>query len=99
MAAPLRREATRLEATRALTHQAAWLLNQSHPTVDLAVSMAKAHAAAAAQSVAADVLQLHGGVGQMEESPVPRYYRDVAGFSIGAGTSEIMREIIARAFV
>jgi citronellyl-CoA dehydrogenase len=33
----------------------------------------------------------------MEESPIPRYYRDVAGFSVGAGTSEIMRELIARA--
>jgi citronellyl-CoA dehydrogenase len=35
----------------------------------------------------------------MEESPVPRYYRDVAAFGIGAGTSEVMRELIARALV
>lgn len=91
--------ATRLEATRLLTYQAADLLNRRHPTAEVAVSMAKLHAAAAVQSVAAEVLQLHGGFGQMEESPVPRYYRDVAGFSIGAGTSEIMRELIARAVV
>ena len=65
----------------------------------MAVSMAKLHAAAAVQSVAAEVLQLHGGYGQIEESPIPRYYRDVAGFSIGAGTSEIMREIISRALL
>jgi len=89
--------ATRLEATRLLAYQAAALLNQRHPTAEIAVSMAKLHAAAAVQFVAAEVLQLHGGFGQMEESPVPRYYRDVAGFSIGAGTSEIMREVIARA--
>lgn len=91
--------ATRLEATRLLAYQAADLLNRRHPTAEIAVSMAKLHAASAVQSVAAEVLQLHGGFGQMEESPVPRYYRDVAGFSIGAGTSEIMREIISRAIL
>ena len=91
--------ATKLEATRLLTHQAARLLSDGDPAGDIAVSMAKLHAADAVQSVAAEVLQVHGGFGQMEESPVPRYYRDVAGFSIGAGTSEIMRELIARALV
>ena len=89
--------ATRLEATRLLAHQAARLLSDQDPAGDMAVSMAKLHAADAVQSVAAEVLQLHGGFGQMEESPIPRYYRDVAGFSVGAGTSEIMRELIARA--
>lgn len=89
--------ATRLEATRLLTYQAADLLNRRDPAAESAVSMAKLAAAQAAQFVAAEVLQLHGGFGQMEESPVPRYYRDVAGFSVGAGTSEIMRELIARA--
>jgi citronellyl-CoA dehydrogenase len=88
--------ATQLEATRALTYQAARLLSDADPGGDLAVSMAKLHGAAAVQAVAAEILQLHGGHGQIEESPIPRYYRDVAGFSIGAGTSEIMREIISR---
>jgi citronellyl-CoA dehydrogenase len=91
--------ATGLEATRALTYQAARLLSDCDPAADMAVSMAKLHAADAVQSVAAEVLQLHGGYGQIEESPIPRYYRDVAGFSIGAGTSEIMREIISRSLV
>jgi citronellyl-CoA dehydrogenase len=91
--------ATRLEATRALTYQAARLLSDHDPGGDIAVSMAKLHAASAVQSVAAEVLQLHGGYGQIEESPIPRYYRDVAGFSIGAGTSEIMREIISRSLL
>lgn len=90
---------TRLEATRLLTYQAADLLDRGHPASESAVAMAKVDAAAAAQFVAAEVLQLHGGFGQMEESPIPRYYRDVAGFSIGAGTSEIQREIIARALI
>ncbi len=89
--------ATQLEATRCLNYHAARLLSDRDPTADMVVSMAKLHAASAVQSVASEVLQLHGGYGQMEESPVPRYYRDVAGFSIGAGTSEIMREIISRA--
>ncbi len=91
--------ATKCEATRLLSHQAARLLSDNHPAGDLAVSMAKLHAAEAVQFVAAEVLQLHGGFGQMEESPIPRYYRDVAGFSIGAGTSEIMRELIARSLI
>jgi citronellyl-CoA dehydrogenase len=91
--------ATRLEATRALAYQAARLLSDGDPAADMAVSMAKLHAAASVQSVAAEVLQLHGGYGQIEESPIPRYYRDVAGFSIGAGTSEIMREIISRSLM
>ena len=91
--------ATKCESTRLLAYQAARLLSDHDPAGDLAVSMAKLHAAEAVQSVAAEVLQLHGGFGQMEESPIPRYYRDVAGFSIGAGTSEIMRELISRSLV
>ncbi len=91
--------ATKLESTRLMAYQAARLLSDRDPAGDLAVSMAKLHAADAVQSVASEILQVHGGFGQMEESPIPRYYRDVAGFSIGAGTSEIMREIISRSLV
>ena len=90
---------TRLEATRLLSYQAADLLDQDDPTGEMAVSAAKLYAAEAVQFVAAEILQLHGGFGQMEESSVPRYFRDVAGFSIGAGTSEIQREIISRALI
>jgi len=88
--------ATRLESTRTLTHHAAHLLSTGDPSAEMAVSMAKLAAAGHVQAVAAEILQLHGGFGQMEESPIPRYYRDVAGFSIGAGTSEVMREIVSR---
>lgn len=91
--------AVRLEAARLLTYQAADLLNRGEPAGDLAVSMAKVEAAASVRVVTSEVLQLHGGFGQMEESPVPRYYRDAAGMSVGAGTSEIMREVIARHLV
>ena len=41
------------------------------------------------------MFQLHGGYANIEEFPICRLYRDVSGFTIGAGTSEIMREIIA----
>ncbi len=91
--------AIRLEAARLLTYQAADMLNRREPAGEIAVSMAKVEAAASVQAVAAEVLQIHGGFGQMEESPVPRYYRDAAAMSVGAGTTEIMREIIARALV
>lgn len=91
--------ATRLESTRQLTYHAADLLSRGEPTGEMAVSMAKLAGAEHVQFVAREILQLHGGFGQMEESPIPRYYRDVAGFSIGAGTSEIMREIISRQLI
>jgi citronellyl-CoA dehydrogenase len=91
--------ATRLESTRHLTYHAADLLSKGHPSGEMAVSMAKLAAAEHVQAVTAEIMQLHGGFGQMEESPIPRYYRDVAGFSIGAGTSEIMCEIISRQLI
>lgn len=89
--------ATRLEATRLLAYQAADLLSRRDPAGEISVSMAKLFAAESVRHVAAEVQQMHGGFGQIEESPVPRYYRDVAAFGTGAGTSEIMRELIARA--
>ena len=63
--------ATRLETTRLLAYQAADLLDRAHPGGEIAVSMAKVHAAASVQFVAAEILQLHGGYGQIEESPIP----------------------------
>ena len=91
--------ATRLEASRQLTYHAAYLLDRQDPAASTAVAMAKLFSAGSLQSVASEMLQIHGGFGQMEESPLPRYYRDAAGFSVGAGTSEIMREMIARRLI
>ncbi len=91
--------ATRLEASRQLTYHAAYLLDLRDPAAEATVAMAKLFSAGALQSVASEMLQIHGGFGQMEESPIPRYYRDAAGFSVGAGTSEIMRETIAHRLV
>lgn len=46
--------------------------------------------------VAYDCVQLHGGYGYMEEYPICRWYRDIRASSIYAGTTEIMKTIIAK---
>ena len=90
--------ATRIESARCLTHHAAWLLHNGHPCVR-ECSMAKLVGSEAAKRVADECLQLFGGFGLMEEYPISRYYLDARPGTIVAGTSEIMREIIARILV
>jgi citronellyl-CoA dehydrogenase len=87
---------TTIEATRQLVHWACDRLNRGAPDASLAASMAKLFSCEQVKHVANEVFQLHGGYGFIEEYPICRLYRDVAAFTIGAGTSEIMREIIAR---
>jgi citronellyl-CoA dehydrogenase len=87
---------TTIEATRQLVHWACDRLNRAAPDASLAASMAKLFSCEQVKHVANEVFQLHGGYGFIEEYPICRLYRDVAAFTIGAGTSEIMREIIAR---
>ena len=87
---------TTIEATRQLVHWACDRLNRDAPDASLAASMAKLFSCEQVKHVANEVFQLHGGYGFIEEYPICRLYRDVAAFTIGAGTSEIMREIIAR---
>ncbi|MFQ5401098.1 MAG: acyl-CoA dehydrogenase family protein [Anaerolineae bacterium] len=86
---------TEMEAARQLTYFACDRLNRTG-SAQKEISMAKLYACELVKRVAETVLQLHGGYGYMEEYPVARFYRDVAAFGIGAGTSEIMREIIAK---
>ena len=86
---------TQMEAARQLTYFACERLNRTG-SAQKEVSMAKLYACELVKRVAETVLQLHGGYGYMEEYPVCRFYRDVAAFGIGAGTSEVMREIIAK---
>lgn len=86
---------TQMEAARQLTYFACDRLNRTG-SAQKEISMAKLYACELVKRVAETVLQLHGGYGYMEEYPVARFYRDVAAFGIGAGTSEIMREIIAK---
>lgn len=60
------------------------------------VSMAKAWTGEMANKIAYQCVQLHGGYGFMDEYPISRYYRDVRPFSIFAGTTEIMKQIVAK---
>ena len=58
--------------------------------------MAKLFASEVANRIAYQCVQLHGGYGYIQEFPVERFFRDIRLSPIGGGTSEIMREIIAR---
>src|SRR5262245_58761814 len=87
--------ATELEAARQLTYYAADVLNRGGDC-STEVSMAKLFASEVANRIAYDCLQLHGGYGYIEEFPIERFFRDIRLSPIGGGTSEIMREIIAK---
>jgi alkylation response protein AidB-like acyl-CoA dehydrogenase len=87
--------ATDLEAARALTYDTVWLLQQGEYPVDR-ISMAKIFAAQMVNRVADTCLQIHGGAGYMHEYTVSRAFRDVRLQRIGAGTDEIMNEVIAK---
>ncbi len=86
--------ATELEASRHLVYYCAWLFQKGEYPVK-EISMAKLFTAQAANRVADAALQIHGGYGYMMEYPVQRYWRDIRLSRIGAGTDEIMKEVIA----
>lgn len=90
--------AAELEAARQLTYHAAWLLETSQPAVR-ECSMAKLVATELSKRTADECLQCFGGYGYTEEYPISRYYRDARAGTIVAGTSDIMREIIARIMI
>ena len=87
--------AARLAAVRQLTYHAAWLLDRRQPAV-AECTAAKLLATELAVAVADFALQAHGGFGYMEEAPYARFVRDARAGTIAGGTSEIMREILAR---
>ena len=84
-----------LEAARWLTYRAADLFNRGEPA-QKEISMAKLFACDLAQRVAYDCMQLHGGMGYVIENDVARAWRDVRALTIAGGTSEIMKEIVAK---
>ena len=86
---------TQIMAARQLTYLAVDAAN-SGIRAEKEISMAKLFTANLVKEVANEVLQMHGGYGYMEDYPVCRIYRDVAAFTIGGGTNEVMREIIAK---
>jgi acyl-CoA dehydrogenase len=87
--------ATALMAARQLVYHAARLYAAGEDCIT-EVSMAKLHATEVANRVAYQAVQLHGGYGYMREFPVERFFRDVRLWTIASGTSEIMRDIIAK---
>jgi len=87
--------ATQLEAARALTY-AACLKYEAGEDAIREISMVKLFTAEMVNRVAYDCVQLHGGYGYMREYPIERFARDARLLPIGGGTSEIMREIIAK---
>jgi citronellyl-CoA dehydrogenase len=86
---------TSIEAARWLTYRACDLFNRKEPAVK-EISMAKLFAGDLIQKVVYDCQQFHGGMGYVVETPVARAFRDARLLTIGGGTSEIMKEIIAK---
>jgi short/branched chain acyl-CoA dehydrogenase len=87
--------ATEIEAARGLVHRAAWLKDEGRPFA-LEAAMAKLFTGELSHRVASEALELHGGYGFMEESPIARFYRDQKVLEIGEGTNEVQRMVIAR---
>jgi alkylation response protein AidB-like acyl-CoA dehydrogenase len=87
--------AAEIQAARWMVYYAAWLKGEGRPfTKDAA--MAKLLATEMAEKVCRNVIQIHGGYGYSREFPVERIYRDARLMTIGEGTSEIQRVVIAR---
>ena len=87
--------ATSIDAARLLTYRAGWLLDQGK-RVTKESAMAKLFSSEVAVSVANEAVQIHGGYGFIKDYPVEKFYRDVKLCTIGEGTSEIQRLVIAR---
>ena len=87
--------ATDLDAARLLTYRAAWMLDRGR-RVTRESATAKLFASEAAVRIANEAVQIHGGYGFIKDYPVEKFYRDVKLCTIGEGTSEIQRLVIAR---
>ena len=87
--------ATDIDASRLLIYRAAWMLDHGK-RVTRESAMAKLFASEAAVRIANEAVQIHGGYGFIKDYPVEKFYRDVKLCTIGEGTSEIQRLVIAR---
>lgn len=87
--------AVEIEAARVMVYKAAWMRDQGQDYTRMA-AMAKLKATEVAEQVSFDALQVHGSAGYSRDYPVERIYRDQRLMSIGEGTSEIQRVVIAR---
>jgi alkylation response protein AidB-like acyl-CoA dehydrogenase len=89
--------ATKIEAARQMVYTTAWRHeNGEYPVRE--ISMAKLHASRVAVEVADECIQIHGGAGYMKEYGVERAWRDLRLNRIGAGTDEIMLDVIGRSY-
>jgi len=87
--------ATQVDAARLLTYRAAAMKNAGRPTTKES-SMAKLYASEVAVRVSEESVQIHGGYGYIKDYPVEKFWRDSKLCTIGEGTSEIQRTVIAR---
>ncbi len=85
---------THIEAAEALMYRGIDLYVRGEPC-NAEISMSKLFATETALTVARECAQIHGGMSHMEECGMARLYRDSLAFTIGAGTSEVLRTIIA----
>jgi alkylation response protein AidB-like acyl-CoA dehydrogenase len=89
--------ATKIETARQMVYTTAWRFqNGEYPVRE--ISMAKLYAARIAVEVADECIQIHGGAGYMKEYGVERVWRDMRLNRIGAGTDEIMLDVIGRSY-
>ena len=88
-----------LEAARVMTYKAADRIDRGHPEAGRSVAAAKYFAAKAAAWIVDEAVQLYGGAGYLEETPIARHHRDVRILRIGGGTDEIQLEILAKRLV
>ncbi|HMN47602.1 MAG TPA: acyl-CoA dehydrogenase family protein [Ignavibacteriaceae bacterium] len=86
---------TNIEAAKTLTYRAAWMKDNNIPNTKEAAA-AKLFASEMAEKAASDAVQILGGYGFIKDYPVEKFYRDVKLLTIGEGTSEIQRIVIAR---
>ena len=89
--------ATKIESARQMVYTTAWRhANGEYPVRE--ISMAKLHASRIAVEVADECIQIHGGAGYMKEYGIERVWRDLRLNRIGAGTDEIMLDVIGRSY-
>jgi alkylation response protein AidB-like acyl-CoA dehydrogenase len=87
--------ATKIELARTLLYKACWLKDSGKPFGKEA-AMSKLYCSEIANEIAYEAVQIHGGYGLMKDYAIERFYRDARLLTIGEGTSEIQRLVIAR---
>ena len=92
---PIAQQQTQIDAARLLMYRAAWMKDNGKKTTKES-SMAKLFASEISVKVCEEAIQVHGGYGYTKDYPPEKYWRDSKLCTIGEGTSEIQRIIIAR---